>query len=160
MGEMDGMNLINSANRELDDLNDLINNWDKNDIMFPNIHGVIPPPARNYLDTPAWSVDSNSRGMGTPSSSSKPVSPAFARTSKQLEDKLKRSGRYHLEPAYPSSSSSKPVSPAFARTSKQLEDKLKRSGRYHVNPNYFASTPEQEAKFFSPRRRRHRHHHH
>ena len=97
-GEMNEMDSPNFENRELDDLNDLIN-WDRNDVMFPNGRGYTPPPGRNYLDKPAWS-------------SSRPVSPIFETRSKQLEDNLKtaRLSRYHLDPAYttntPASSSS------------------------------------------------------
>jgi len=126
----DETEFTNSGTRDSEDLDDLIKIWDANDIMFPNSRGVIPQPGRrNQLDTPAWSVGSNNSGMGNsvssiskqledklktarmtryhldpsypPSSSSKPVSPAFARTSKQLEDKLKN--RYRLNPNYFSS---------------------------------------------------------
>jgi len=101
--EMNEMDSPNFENRELEDLNDLVNIWDRTDVMFPNDRGYTPPPGRTYLDTPAWSKWSSSRR----------VSPKLEPARKQLEHKLKtaRMSFYHVDPAVyttntPASSSS------------------------------------------------------
>lgn len=124
---------INSQNRDSEDLDDLIMNWHQTGQMFPDSRGVIPPSAStNQLDTPAWSADSDNRGMGTSSLSSSSVIPNY----------IKVDGVLQKNPAYSSEN--------------HLGKYITVNGITQLNPNYIRKGTEEqpEARYYSAMSRR------